>query len=57
MRSRTISNNNNPEFDEEFTMLVDDPNKQVISGILLKLAAAILFPCIGCSGCNLPWGG
>jgi hypothetical protein len=30
LRTRTINNNNNPEFDEEFTMLVDNINTQVI---------------------------
>ena len=29
LRSRTINNNNNPEYDETFKMLVDDTETQV----------------------------
>lgn len=29
LRSRTISNNNNPEYDETFKLLVDDLDTQV----------------------------
>lgn len=32
LRTRTINNNNNPEFDETFNMLVDDTDSQVGGG-------------------------
>lgn len=40
IRSKTINNNNNPEFDQTFRILVDDPESQVWQ---LATALSILF--------------
>jgi len=51
VRSRTINNNNNPEFDETFKLLVDDTDTQV--GLALLLAGCT--GGLGAHACGVPW--
>lgn len=34
LRSKTINNNNEPVFDQTFSLVVDDPDKQVLLALM-----------------------
>lgn len=52
LRSRTINNNNNPEYDETFRMLVDDTNTQVCVLLAWRIGQLVFLGtvCLGVSG-------
>jgi hypothetical protein len=41
-RSRTVSNNNDPEFDETFRMLINDPKQQVCVCVCARACVCLL---------------